>query len=556
MRRMTTPLLWRVVVVWACMVYTLAEAQVQAWNSANSVAGELLVVANFTDHDKQVRTPRHSYSSQTKSRKSKSSKTSKSDSSKSSKASLEDTGSRPSSTSRDSSKGGSESRSTGTKSETRPSDSSGKDKDSPSKSSSRKTKRSTSSDGSTNHDRPSSSEDSDNTRDPSKTSEDTESDSETMDTPSKDSEDVTPPSEDSEDDTPLSEDSEDDTPSEDSEDDTPSEGSEDDAPSKDSEDEPTAERPTMEPTIAEPTSYPPTTSDTATNEEPTMEPTKVTEPPSDDNKDNIFDSQTPTASPTYGPTAAPLCELNALGAYGGISDDRREYEYFYQIETTSDVTQSVLTDDLMGPLEKEIGTRIVATLFDECRPERRVLQDLEDSNCDAVGFSRLPVDRPLAGGKTAINSTFIVTVDLSLTFSTFCCTVPCLPGSRQDESNICYAVDGGVRMFFDGECENADSVAMATIRKVVDDGDYSRTDPRIINVIYLDISDIDLDQDLVRTESAGSSSWTKVPGWAIIILTVVSLGLVVSLLMYLGKKKPQDKNGFDIIPDDEEDGEY
>lgn len=90
---------------------------------------------------------------------------------------------------------------------------------------------------------------------------------------------------------------------------------------------------------------------------------------------------------------------------------------------------------------------------------------------------------------------------------------------------------------------------MAAIRDAVESGGYDRIDPRIVNVIYLDISGINFDQE------KGSSSSTKVPGWAIVVLTIVSLGLVVSLLLYLGRRRPQDKNGFYTIPDDEGDGE-
>jgi hypothetical protein len=100
---------------------------------------------------------------------------------------------------------------------------------------------------------------------------------------------------------------------------------------------------------------------------------------------------------------------------------------------------------------------------------------------------------------------------------------------------------------------------MAAIRDAVESGGYDRIDPRIVNVVYLDISDIDLDQEITaRSESGGSSSSSsslKVPGWAIVLMTVVSLGLVVSLLLYLGRRRPQDTNGFDTIPDDEGDGE-
>lgn len=136
----------------------------------------------------------------------------------------------------------------------------------------------------------------------------------------------------------------------------------------------------------------------------------------------------------------------------------------------------------------------------------------------------------------------------------FYCLVSCLPASRVETSNRCYAVDGGFRMFFDGECtRDTDEETMTTIRDVINSGDHHRLDPRIINVMYLDISDISLDDaNTSRIESVGSSETTKLPGYVIVLLTIAALSIVVGLLLFVGRRRPRETNGFDVIHDEGE----
>ena len=101
-----------------------------------------------------------------------------------------------------------------------------------------------------------------------------------------------------------------------------------------------------------------------------------------------------------------------------------------------------------------------------------------------------------------------------------------------------------------------DEETMTAIRDVINSGDYDRLDPRIVNVIYLDISDISLDDANTRVRSGGSSETTKLPGYAIVLLTIAALCIVVGFLLFVGRRKPQDKNGFDVIPDDEGEGDF
>lgn len=112
-----------------------------------------------------------------------------------------------------------------------------------------------------------------------------------------------------------------------------------------------------------------------------------------------------------------------------------------------------------------------------------------------------------------------------------------MPGSRVETSNTCYAVDGGLRMYFYGECTaEADEETMTAIRDVINNGDYDRLDPRIVNVIYLDISDIRLDDANTRVRSGGSSETTKLPGYAIVLLTIATLCIVGGFFLFAGRR--------------------
>ncbi len=165
----------------------------------------------------------------------------------------------------------------------------------------------------------------------------------------------------------------------------------------DSEDQPPTKKPTPFPT-SRPSTRPPTAAGMKESKPPTSSPSSgPTVPPTD----NVFEQPTvaaDTPDPTYFPTDTPRCQLNALGAFGVISQDRREFEFFYQIETTADTTEDILRNDILPPLEREYGNRLLASLFTECGEERK-LQEAGDS-CEAMGYSGLPIDRALAGGKS------------------------------------------------------------------------------------------------------------------------------------------------------------
>ena len=115
--------------------------------------------------------------------------------------------------------------------------------------------------------------------------------------------------------------------------------------------------------------------------------------------DNVFRVPTVSFSNTLTPQSAKqLCDLSAFGAFGSISQDRRQFDFYYQVETTSSVTQPIFSNDLLVLLDKELGIKLLPSLLNECREEGRMLQGEEDA-CEVRGFSRLPLDRVMVGGK-------------------------------------------------------------------------------------------------------------------------------------------------------------
>jgi hypothetical protein len=160
------------------------------------------------------------------------------------------------------------------------------------------------------------------------------------------------------------------------------------------------QHPTNKPTSS-PTNKPSSTTPTAAGSADKVSMSWPSNGPTVSPTDNIFDQPTVsnTPEPTYYPTDTPRCELNALGAFGVISQDRREFEFFYQIEATPDTTEDILRKDLLPLLETAYGNRLLASLFTGCGEERRLQEG--GNSCEARGFSRIPIDRALAGSKSS-----------------------------------------------------------------------------------------------------------------------------------------------------------
>jgi hypothetical protein len=92
------------------------------------------------------------------------------------------------------------------------------------------------------------------------------------------------------------------------------------------------------------------------------------------------------------------CRIGSNGAFGITTARWREFEFFYQAETTSSMTSSFFEEAMLPLLESAIADRLLPLLFKHCRESRRTLQRAAGS-CEAQGYSRLPIDKVLPGGE-------------------------------------------------------------------------------------------------------------------------------------------------------------
>ena len=91
-------------------------------------------------------------------------------------------------------------------------------------------------------------------------------------------------------------------------------------------------------------------------------------------------------------------------------------------------------------------------------------------------------------------------------------------------------------MYFDpdGDCSNANEETMADIKETIGSGTFNTLDERIINVIYLNASDVSFYEEITTSSSASD---TKVPGYALLLLAFAALVLIVPVLILVVRRK-------------------
>ncbi len=118
-------------------------------------------------------------------------------------------------------------------------------------------------------------------------------------------------------------------------------------------------------------------------------------------QDNPIGTPTVSPSPNMPPSiesSDETCQMLPNGSFGVTTIQPLEVVFFFQIETTPLVTQQAVNEALLPLLERGLGGRLVAFLFDECR---QAVSARGDSNimCEAQGYSGFPQDRVLSGGE-------------------------------------------------------------------------------------------------------------------------------------------------------------
>ncbi len=120
--------------------------------------------------------------------------------------------------------------------------------------------------------------------------------------------------------------------------------------------------------------------------------------------------QTSTVSPT---TTAGSAQVESAAAgevscsiagpdeiFGNMTFHERLIQFYYQVETTASLSESLLNtgSTILPRLETAIANQLLPFLFRECRNDNRKLQS-DTGACVAPGFSSLPTDIILSGGK-------------------------------------------------------------------------------------------------------------------------------------------------------------
>lgn len=126
------------------------------------------------------------------------------------------------------------------------------------------------------------------------------------------------------------------------------------------------------------------------------------------------------------------------------------------------------------------------------------------------------------------------------------CVVPCV-GVAEDESKNCFVMDGGARLYFDAAaCSDAIDRAKVEIKKAMDSGAFNSLDRRILNLAYVEESDLQLtstDKTVQSGEDSGGNS-TSLPGWAWGIIGAGSF-VFLSIILYVCCKARRPKEDGD-----------
>lgn len=137
--------------------------------------------------------------------------------------------------------------------------------------------------------------------------------------------------------------------------------------------------------------------------------------------------------------------------------------------------------------------------------------------------------QPLASTKYA---------SLTLCMVRFCGSVECT-GDMTSEESDCHVADGMLTLYATSAVDEASLDKIRNIiRLAMAEGDFNAIDSRLVNVSYRENIDRDreVDSSTVGSTNETEGSGTKMPTWAIIVLTVVIVGVFASLLLYFASR--------------------
>jgi len=113
-------------------------------------------------------------------------------------------------------------------------------------------------------------------------------------------------------------------------------------------------------------------------------------------------------------------------------------------------------------------------------------------------------------------------------------------GSRADTSNNCFVVDAGASLYFDSEstCSDIIEESKADIKSAMNSGSFNELESRIINVTYLEESDLGISPASSSTSDDGPLF--PLYAWALIGLGGVLLLMIAVLVLKRRQSATQD----------------
>lgn len=112
--------------------------------------------------------------------------------------------------------------------------------------------------------------------------------------------------------------------------------------------------------------------------------------------------------------------------------------------------------------------------------------------------------------------------------------VPCV-GQDDDSSNNCFVIDAGARIYLDSgtSCPDAANRSKAELKKAMDSGAFNSLERRILNVTYVEESDLELtSNDKTVQSSEGSDDSEILPAWSWALIAVGGF-FVILMCCYL-----------------------
>lgn len=120
--------------------------------------------------------------------------------------------------------------------------------------------------------------------------------------------------------------------------------------------------------------------------------------------------------------------------------------------------------------------------------------------------------------------------------------MPCV--GPVDPTNSCFVVDSEATLYFesDTDCPGAISKSRAEIKSEMESGEFNNLDARIVNITYLDVSDLDF-------SSLSTTGNIVLPVYAWALIGLAGVGLIASVAVFARRRlRSRDEEAVSLVP--------